>query len=461
MPGARGAGTHDDWWAWSENVGAGSTPSVWLRWPALVVCERENLRLYVASDDAGDLRQCAAVSLGRYQPALQLSSGRGAQVVQCVDFRRDCLACGTSAGALLAFSLDAASLDIASAPLEMAGHSKVVTSVSASADGRHLFSASMDRTLRIWTLPCGSPLRTLKIGTPIVAMALCPPPPGAAPAAAALDSPDAAPAPQQLLVGCADGTVRLWDAECAKPSRAARALRSAHAQYVGVIRVAAEYALSSSRDGELQLWRRDAREGYAPWAEGMPRAADLAACWLLDLLPDGIVAVGAAGTVKLWPWSSASPVLLRDQPHASRYLDAPCESRCDAHADGSAAIAFVGVRAHVSASTAGTATEPRGGAALIELCRMPRTSGPMSTRYAGSSAAHPAAHSRAGPAAAAGADTAEVLLHRWAEMAAEEGVQVDSTLQEQLERMQGIASAAGRELSEASVRAFLRRRTQR
>ena len=117
--------------------------------------------------------------------------------------------------------------------------------------------------------------------------------------------------------------------------------------------------------------------------------------------------------------------------------------------------------AHVSASTAGTATEPRGGAALIELCRMPRTSGPMSTRYAGSSAAHPAAHSRAGPAAAAGADTAEVLLHRWAEMAAEEGVQVDSTLQEQLERMQGIASAAGRELSEASVRAFLRRRTQR
>ena len=42
MPGARGAGTHDDWWAWSENVGACSTPSVWLRWPALVVCEREN-----------------------------------------------------------------------------------------------------------------------------------------------------------------------------------------------------------------------------------------------------------------------------------------------------------------------------------------------------------------------------------------------------------------------------------
>ncbi len=60
----------------------------------------------------------------------------------------------------------------------------------------------------------------------------------------------------QLLMGCGDGTVRLWEPGCAKAARATRSLRFCHAQYVGWLRVTSQYALSCSRDGELQLWRQ-------------------------------------------------------------------------------------------------------------------------------------------------------------------------------------------------------------
>jgi hypothetical protein len=155
----------------------------------------------------------------------------------------------------------------------------------------------------------------------------------------------------------------------AKASRAVRSLRFAHAQYVGWLRAAAQCALSCGRDGELQLWRHDTREGYVPWPGGRPRDVDLSASWLLDVCAAGVLAVCAAGTVNLWAWGADTPTPLRRVAQSSLFLDSPCESHCALLPSGGATVAFVGLR---SALAAGGSNDPKGGGAVslkVELLR--------------------------------------------------------------------------------------------
>ena len=43
-----------------------------------------------------------------------------------------------------------------------AGHTRRVSSVCVSADGRRVLSGSLDRTLRLWELPSGRGLRVFE-----------------------------------------------------------------------------------------------------------------------------------------------------------------------------------------------------------------------------------------------------------------------------------------------------------
>jgi WD40 repeat protein len=45
---------------------------------------------------------------------------------------------------------------------DMFAHSKLIRSLAVSPDGQRLFSASDDRTIKIWSLPEGALIRTLK-----------------------------------------------------------------------------------------------------------------------------------------------------------------------------------------------------------------------------------------------------------------------------------------------------------
>jgi hypothetical protein len=197
-----------------EDLPAGHSPSVWLRWPYLVACERADVRIYHCTERDDALHLHSTLSLSRYRGA-ELASGRGAHVLQCVDVRCGWLVGGTSSGMVLALALDAAAS--AAAPLECAGHTKVVSATVLSPDGQTIYSASLDRTARVWSLPAGSCVRTVKLGTPLFQLALVVPTTGSGGAAAGAGA-------QQLLIGCGDGTVRLWEPACAKASRAAAML---------------------------------------------------------------------------------------------------------------------------------------------------------------------------------------------------------------------------------------------
>jgi len=48
-------------------------------------------------------------------------------------------------------------------------------------------------------------------------------------------------------------------------------------------------------------------------------------------------------------------------------------------------------------------------------------------------------------------------LARWCQLAAAEGIEADEVLQQRLCMMESVAAKAGRELGEASVRAFIKR----
>ena len=70
-----------------------------------------------------------------------------------------------------------------------------VTSVSYSPDGQYLASGSRDKTVRLWVMPSGEPIRELKGHSDWVTSVSC--------------SRDG----QYLASGSLDRTVRLWDAQ--------------------------------------------------------------------------------------------------------------------------------------------------------------------------------------------------------------------------------------------------------
>src|SRR5947209_14411433 len=56
----------------------------------------------------------------------------------------------------------------------LAGHTSPVSSVAFTPDGRRLFSASHDRTLRVWDVSTGRPERTLQRGRRMSDVAVAP-----------------------------------------------------------------------------------------------------------------------------------------------------------------------------------------------------------------------------------------------------------------------------------------------
>ena len=108
----------------SEELLTGSVPSVWLRWPFLIVCEHDALRIFEYGENALHLH--SELSLSLYAGGAALASGRGAQVLQSVDVRGDWLAGGTSKGLVIALSLKGPKLatDAALTAVECLGHTK-------------------------------------------------------------------------------------------------------------------------------------------------------------------------------------------------------------------------------------------------------------------------------------------------------------------------------------------------
>jgi WD40 repeat protein/serine/threonine protein kinase len=184
----------------------------------------------------------------------------------------------------------------------LTGHRAGVTVARLSPDGSLAVSGSIDRTLRVWTVPEGECLHTLK-GHPGKVTSLC-------------WSADG----RSILSAGKDGDLCLWDVDSGQLLQTCKG----DSESVGEVALAADqrYALSVHRDGTLRWW--DLAGGHC--VRSVP--AHDAGGSTLSLGPDEQYALtgGLDGTVKLWKVATAE--CLQDLPAGSEPI-AQCLLRTD------------------------------------------------------------------------------------------------------------------------------------
>ena len=429
---------------------ATSSTNAWLRCDHIVTCDRNKLQVYTL-----DGQRALDTTLSQTVPAN--ATGRAANIVHGCDILGSTLALGTSSGLVLIMDMEASTTT-----KELAGHTKVVAFMRL-APKQHLFTSSLDKSVRLWELAGGSCLHIVKVGTPVLQLALLPP------------SDDNT----KVLMGCGDGTVRLWDPACKKTSRALTTLRFAHKDYVGEIRLTddASRLLSCSRDGHIQTWRADGKHGFVPAADLLPGRETGDDGWRVDLTSHGLVSITRRGGVHLWRPAANEPLRLLEESFGVPMAESPCDSAAAAELPGgddttTLRVAFIGVRAtpggsggmavelHVArltipaASTEGASDAQAGGSDVGE-----GHSASAATAGEGGGGATAGGGGSHGLGGSSGGTPSSVPTGwtRWCALAAEEGVTMDAALQQRLVMMEHVAANTGRELAEATVRAFLRR----
>lgn len=456
--------------------------NVWMCYPHIVTCSGAKLEVHMVDCKGAPLapQRLHSISLKQYDVKDQLATpgtgGRGSNVIHGSDFHNGWLACGTASGLVLVLDLRNTTRASTSGSLpptkELAGHSKVVGFLRLSRDATRLFTSSLDKSVRLWSLPDGACLQSVKAGTPVLQLTLLP------------SSAGSTADEQRVVMGCGDGTVRVWDPNVKKATKALSTLRYTHNEYVGEIRLAVDGSrlLTCARDGGLQLWRRDEKHGFIPEPEAMP-PCDVAAYWRVELLPSGLVGISKFGGVQLWPWGSrthidvvgeclSSALIETEAAQSYSTLEPPVvvegAGRAADGDDGEPPLllVFIGMRQVASGATDVSGSSRQGELELHELrCAVPSSTAdapppltsPGSVAAVESGGGRRGAPTMAGTGAGAAPAVGYVGWERWRSVASEEGVEIDAMVQQKLGMMETVAASAGRELGEATVRAFLKK----
>ena len=501
-----------------ESVGLSVLPAasnIWLRWPYVATCAGNRLEIHnvVRRGDGGwNAASLGDLSLAQWCGTSAASTGRGANAVHGCDIQNGWIACGMASGIVLVLELSALATDgdgtaadtaAAAAAMpppppphavtELRGHGKVVAFLRLAAHATCLVTSSLDRTCRLWSLPSATCLATIKVGTPVLQLALLMPTASGADAADAAAADAATP---RVLMGCGDGTVRLWEPRAHKASKALSTLRHTHKEYVGELIVAPDGSrmLSCSRDGAIMLWRAETGkpQAFVPQPEAVA-ACDLTRYLRVELLPAaaayGLVAVTKRGGVDVWAHGASTPLRLVAEALSVPLLDALCASAVvldDAAPAVDAATLAAPAKPATTAATeateateaapsaccapwlvfagcagAGGTTDADGGALQLYFVRC--SQGGACTTGVDGGAAGPQSAVPEGVAGCtiSAANTADGALptgwERWCALAEEEGVAIVPTVQQRLCIMERVAASAGRDLGDASVRAFLRK----
>ncbi|KAL3921936.1 MAG: hypothetical protein SGPRY_004730, partial [Prymnesium sp.] len=194
-------------------------PQLWLRHPFVALCSGAELSLHTLQDRALDDSSLLTHHSHCTLPAAycQPRAGLGGNALHGFDIRAGWLAGGTTTGSILLIPLHPEGALQREAMRVLEGHAKVVSWLCIHTSGERLYSSSFDRTIREWSLSDMTCLQTVKIGSPVLQLKLFPPSGG----------DDA-----QLLVGCGDGTIKLWDPQQRKAQKAIRTLRFTHRECV-------------------------------------------------------------------------------------------------------------------------------------------------------------------------------------------------------------------------------------
>jgi WD40 repeat protein/tRNA A-37 threonylcarbamoyl transferase component Bud32 len=170
--------------------------------------------------------------------------------------------------------------------LTLEGHTKAVTSVDFSADGRWVVGGSLDGTAKVWDVLTGQRISSVRAqGTPIRAVAFL---------------PDG----KRFVTGSFDGTASVWDVASRKELRKL----VGHSNRVFSVAVSRNGRIATgSWDGTVKLW--DAATGK-PLLTFPDRGGNV---YTVAFSPDGLRMVSASGdaaaNVNVWEANSGKPLL--------------------------------------------------------------------------------------------------------------------------------------------------------
>jgi WD40 repeat protein len=193
-------------------------------------------------------------------------------------------------------------------------HDSAVTGLAFASDGSRLYSAGLDKTIRVWDVATGTQLG--KQNTPAEVRALA-----------------VLPSGNQIATGEADNVIRIWNiSNILKPpsgTASAPAVRElkGHNKPIAALAIVlggrTERLLSGSEDGHARLWNPATGESPRDFEHGAPVTAVAASA-------DGrrVLSVGANGVARLWnPDDGALIADIKQDPRAARSI---------ARADGAA-----------------------------------------------------------------------------------------------------------------------------
>jgi WD40 repeat protein len=244
----------------------------------------------LAFDAAGDLMASGAfreVKLWRRPRVRQITEMPHEAPLQAVALSPDgkVAATGDERGRIRIWMIDSAN-----ERKSIAAHQDAVTGLAFSADGKELYSCSLDKSLQAWKVADGS-----KVGQTIVA-----------------ESPlrclVAVHRGARLVTGDAGGMAHVWDVAAFRSTSAAKPSRKIRAHEQGITALAAAGSegdfLSGGADGFIRRWNAESETKVRELDLGQPIAA-------LAVRPDGRRIAAAGPTfVKLFGDDNAKPIAL-------------------------------------------------------------------------------------------------------------------------------------------------------
>ena len=189
--------------------------------------------------------------------------------------------------------------DVASGELvrTLEGHSQPIRALALHPDGRHLLSASQDRTLALWDLESGDQLATYRGH------------------ASAVTTVAFLPGGEQFVSGSLDRSLVLWDLETGQRRRAFRDLAAA----VNAVAISPDgkRIASVGEDASVQLWDASSGAQVSSLRGHEGRVTSVA----FGGDGDRLLTAGEADGLRLWDSYASSPVtVLRESDHRVRKL---------------------------------------------------------------------------------------------------------------------------------------------